>query len=47
MTDISFCSECQTVIRLERDEDRRLRVRCACNPGVHVKVETALPEEWL
>jgi len=42
-----FCDNCQTVIRLEKKDDRTLKVRCACNEGVGAKVSNALPEEWL
>lgn len=46
-TDPLFCEECHTAVRLERGDDRRLRLRCACGDAVLVdETDEPLPEEW-
>lgn len=41
-----FCDDCNVVVRLERTENRTLRLACACGEFRPIKVCTRLPEGW-
>jgi len=46
MTNPVYCDDCNAAVRLERDSNRSLKAKCACETVRNVRVAQLLPDGW-